>query len=113
MKRIKCPISSGKTTHVAAYLAAPGLAVHREIWEGKILPISLGWTIIHILSGRTAVPSNMAAFRTRREAARFARCLSEFFDFTVGGPTLEAQLNFREHIAPVIERFKAGHDPGG
>lgn len=113
MKRIRCSVSFGnQTTYVAAYLAAPGLAVHRSTLEGKLLPESFGWTITHILSGRTAIPSNMATFKTRREAVRFARCLSEFLDFTVGGRTLDVQLNFREHIVPVIERFKAGHDPG-
>ena len=107
MKRIQCLIKTRDniTHYVPAYLAAPGLAVHREVFSN-----SQYWKITHISSGRSATP-NGVSLQTKRETARLARCLAKEIDWTVDGETLDAKLRFRTHIAPAIERFKAGHDP--
>ncbi len=103
-KRISCPITTEGGKHiesVTAYLAAPGLAVHK-MYAGY-------WTITHTLSGQSAKPSNLT-LRIRVDAMRFARCLAETIDFTVEKPG-EGKLNFSKDIDPAIQRFKAGHNP--
>ncbi len=114
MKRIQCPITrgNGRTHYVPAYVAAPGLAVHRWSYtrNGDTTVSTNWWSISHISSGRSATPNGIS-LQTRREAARLARCLAEEVDWTADEETLDAKIRFRTHIAPAVERFKAGHDP--
>ena len=115
MKRIQCLIKTedNKEYYVPAYLAAPGLAVHRETYDharGIVVSNSRYWEITHIYSG-IGVTSDHLHQTTRREAARLARCLAEKIDWTADEETLNAKIRFRTHIAPIIKRFKAGHDP--
>jgi hypothetical protein len=109
MKRITCPValSLGRIGTVAAYLAAPGLAVHRgNTGSGT-------WVVRHILTGRLAMPKHLM-FHTRKIAARYARCIAEVIDFEEEDPRLQKNGGlplYREHVVPALERFKAGHDP--
>ncbi len=105
MKRIQCPItrSDGKTHYVSAYVAAPGLAVHRE-------GLTDTWGITHISSGRGVVPRDMYLL-TKRDEARLARCLAVFFDYTADEETVLATLRPKTHIEPAVDQFKAGRDP--
>lgn len=102
-KRISCPITTGEGEHiekVVAYLAAPGLAVHK-MYAGY-------WTITHALSGLSAKPSKLI-LEKKVDAMRFARCLAEVINFTTENPG--DGINFLNDIQPIIKRFKAGHNP--
>ena len=100
MKRTSFAITqgNGETKHVAGYLCGEtGLVVHKDVSY---------WYVTHLPSGLSATPRKVV-LKTRKEAFRFVRCLTEKLDFSVEKP----DFSFSKDIQPMIERFKQGYDP--
>ncbi len=116
MKRIKCLYRSGSAlrdgdtpVQIDAYLAAPGLAVHQGICEGK--QIAKGpWYIVHVPTGWSVSPRciNLAS---RQDAARMARCFAEHIDWNKVTLKPNSVPSYKKDILPIVERFNKGHEP--